>query len=192
MRLMPELPVEIWEDRLNNEFNTLKNLNVVQTDSIIWHENNVELLIKIKAIGFVLGLDQNPENLMPKTHHKIFFKINRTFPYPGGIDFAWQSSIFHPNIHPVKITSTREPGTGYICLNVLKQWSRLSDLENTVKALQKLVENPNPDDPLKYDICMKAAEYFKEHTMENLKDRFNLEDKDEDEGDDDDIIVIDD
>ena len=145
---MPELPVEIWTDRLNNEFVNLMNLKVIQNDSIVWHENNVELMINLKAIGFVLEADEDPINIIPEKSHKIFLKINRSFPYPGGIDFAWHSNIFHPNIHPIKLTASKDPGTGYICLNVLKQWSRLSDLETTVKALQKLVENPNPDDPL--------------------------------------------
>jgi len=74
-------------------------------------------------------------------------------------------------------------------LNILKKWSRLTDLETTVKALQKLVVNPNPDDPLKYDICSEAAKFFKQNTMEDLKKEFNIEEDLEEEKDD--IVIID-
>jgi ubiquitin-protein ligase len=188
---MLELPFEIWKDRIKNEIKNLYSLNIIEKDSIVWHENNVELLIKIKALGFILGDFADTVNLVPQKSHRIFMKINRSFPYPGGIDFAWYSDIFHPNIHPVELRSSKKPGTGYICLNVLKQWSRLSDLETTVKALQKLVENPNPDDPLKYDICLEAAAFFKKNPMDSLKKHYEIEEIEEDK-EDDDIIILED
>ena len=188
---MPELPFEIWKDRISNELKNLKSLNVIEKDSEVWHKNNVELLINIDALGFISGNYQDDIKLIPKKSHRVFLKINRSFPYPGGIDFAWYSNIFHPNIHPVELISSKKPGTGYICLNVLKQWSRLSDLETTIKALQKLVENPNPEDPLKYDICLEASKFFKKTTMETLKKRYKLEEI-KDEKEEDDIIIIDD
>ena len=60
-----------------------------------------------------------------------------------------------------------------------------------MKSLQKLVENPNPDDPLNYDICTQAAEFFRRNPMETLRENYNNgeEIKEEDE---DDIIVVDD
>ncbi|MFX1308971.1 MAG: ubiquitin-conjugating enzyme E2 [Promethearchaeota archaeon] len=188
---MPELPLEIWKDRINNELRNLEHLKVIEKDSIIWHENNLELMINIKAIGFILGDYKDTTNLVPQKSHRIFLKINRSFPYPGGIDFAWYSNIFHPNIHPVELAFSKELGTGYICLNVLKQWSRLSDLETTVKALEKLVENPNPEDPLKYDICLEAAEFFKKAKMEDLKKQYKIE-VEEEKPNEDDIIIVDD
>ncbi|MFX0105990.1 MAG: ubiquitin-conjugating enzyme E2, partial [Candidatus Hodarchaeota archaeon] len=94
-------------------------------------------------------------------------------------------------IHPVELASSKKMGTGYICLNVLKQWSRLSDLETTIKALQKLVENPNPEDPLNYSICLEAAEFFKKSSMEDLKKQYKIEELEE-EQDEDKIIIIDD
>ncbi|MHA2037665.1 MAG: ubiquitin-conjugating enzyme E2 [Promethearchaeota archaeon] len=188
---MPELPIEIWKDRINNELTNLKNLNVIEEDSIEWHENDVVMTFCLKAIGFILKANEEPFEVTPLKTHQIFLKINRSFPYPGGIDFTWQSNIFHPNIHPVELTSSKEAGTGYICLNVLKQWSRLSDLESTIKALRKLVENPNPDDPLKYDVCLKSADFFKKNPMDMLKERYDLEELEE-EKDDEKILVIDD
>ncbi|MFX0036335.1 MAG: ubiquitin-conjugating enzyme E2 [Candidatus Hermodarchaeota archaeon] len=188
---MPELPFEIWKDRINNEIKNLEHLNVIERNSIVWHDNNVEFLINIRAIGFILGDYQKDVNLIPQKSHRIFLKINRSFPYPGGLDFSWYSNIFHPNIHPVELIYSKVRGTGYICLNVLKQWSRLSDLETTVKALQKLVENPNPEDPLKYDICLEAAEFFKKTSIEDLKKQYNIEEIEE-EQDKDEIIILDD
>jgi len=188
---MPELPFEIWKNRINNEIKNLVRLKVIERDSEVWHENNVELLININAIGFFLGDYLDEIKVIPRKSHHVLLKINRSFPYPGGIDFAWHSNIFHPNIHPVELLSPNKPGTGHICLNILKQWSKLSDLETTVKALQKLVVNPNPEDPLKYDVCQKAAEFFKNNTVESLKEKYNIEEIDEDP-DDDAIIILDD
>lgn len=88
-----------------------------------------------------------------------------------------------------------EIGTGYICLNVLKKWSRLSDLETTVKALEMLVENPNPDDPLNYPICSEATDFFKLNTMAELREQYDFQDlkiEGAEDDDDDDIIIIED
>ncbi|MFW9827962.1 MAG: ubiquitin-conjugating enzyme E2 [Candidatus Thorarchaeota archaeon] len=168
---MPELPFEIWKERINNEIKILKHMKIIEESSVKWQENNVELWINLNALGFV-KINQERINVKPKLDHRVFIKINRSFPYPGGIDFSWYSDIFHPNIHPVELMGINTLGTGYICLNILRQWSRLSDLETTVKSLVKLVENPNPDDPLQYDICLEAADFFKKNSMEHLKKIF--------------------
>jgi ubiquitin-protein ligase len=193
---MPELPPEIWKNRISNELNNLKVLKVIDEDSIEWQETEVKMKLSLKALGFILNDDEKESiDLTPIKTHQISMKIKRSFPYPGGIDFTWNSNIFHPNIHPVELTNSEDDGTGYICLNILRQWSRLSDLESTIGALQKLVENPNPDDPLKYDICLKSAEFFKKNSMDSLKEKYNIEDDedhDDEEKDDGDILVIDD
>ena len=188
---MPELPFEIWKDRIENEIQSLTNLKVLDQDSLMRHDANeesfVEMMINVKALGFL----KEGAELIPIRTHKIGLRIERAFPYPGGITFSWQSQIFHPNIHPIEyISPAGEAGTGYICLNVLKKWSRLSDLETTVKALQMLIENPNPDDPLNYDICLEAADFFRDNPMSEIREKFDFEDVEEE--DDDDIIVIDD
>ncbi len=181
---MPELPLEIWKDRIDNEVKTLERLHILELNSVANNENNVEFIIKIKAIGFL----KNGGELIPQQEHRVFLRIERSFPYPGGISFFWLSPIFHPNIHPVELGTSTEKGTGYICLNVLKKWSRLSDLETTVKALQMLVQNPNPEDPLNYPICAEATQFFKENPMEKIMEQFHF-DKEE-KKDDDDIVVV--
>jgi ubiquitin-protein ligase len=103
------------------------------------------------------------------------------------------SNIFHPNIHPVELSISGKPGTGYICLNILKKWSRLSDLVTTIRALKILIENPNPEDPLDYPECLEAANFFKRQNIEKLKKKFASDEeyKDSEKEEDDDIIIID-
>ncbi|MFX1273410.1 MAG: ubiquitin-conjugating enzyme E2 [Promethearchaeota archaeon] len=182
---MPELPFEIWKDRIDNEIKGLERLNVLEKESVIKDEDAVEMIINIDAFGFIKEMGE----LKPKKSHRIYLKINRSFPYPGGIDFSWYSPIYHPNIHPVQLDNGK-PGTGYICLNVLKKWSRLSDLDTTVKALKMLVENPNPEDPLNYDVCLDATEFFKNNSMEELKKRYDFQSTEDEDNND--IIILDD
>ncbi|MFX0021176.1 MAG: ubiquitin-conjugating enzyme E2 [Candidatus Hermodarchaeota archaeon] len=187
---MPELPYEIWKDRINNEIDNIKKLDVLEENSIKMDRNGVDLILNIKALGFI----KRNGNLGPKRAHRIYLKINRSFPYPGGIDFSWLSNIFHPNIHPVELTFSSRQGTGYICLNILKKWSRLSDLVTTIRALKILIENPNPDDPLDYPECTEAAKFFKKQTIEELKEKYSSEENyiDTEKKEDDDIIIIED
>lgn len=185
---MPELPKEIWNDRITNELRSLERLGVLDQSSITRADGTVEFRLKIKATGFI----KRGTELIPKKTHIVSLTINRAFPYPGGISFIWISDIFHPNINPLEVTGSNEASTGYICLNVLKKWSRLSDLETTVKALQMLVENPNPDDPLNYDVCLEAAEFFANNPMDKLLEQYDFDAIADDEDDDDDIIIIED
>jgi ubiquitin-protein ligase len=169
---MPELPYEIWDKRVKNEISILKKLDIVDHNSIKWYNDSVDFFFKLRALGFIQKHGNNILNIAIKINHQVFIKINRSFPYPGGIDFSWRSEIYHPNIHPVELHNSTYLGTGYICLNILRKWSKLFDLETTAKALQILVENPNPDDPLQYNICLNAASFFKKHPMEELKKFF--------------------
>ena len=92
---MPELPLEIWKDRVENEIETLERLNVLEKNSVIRSDNSIEVIINIKALGFVLKKDRDGLDLIPKKKHRVFLKITRAFPYPGGIDFSWHSDIVH-------------------------------------------------------------------------------------------------
>ncbi len=186
---MPELPYEIWKDRINNELNNIKKLDVLEENSIKMNSNGVDLILSLPALGFI----KDQGILVPKKAHRIFLKINRSFPYPGGIDFSWLSNIFHPNIHPVELSISGNPGTGYICLNILKKWSRLSDLVTTIRALKILIENPNAEDPLDYPECLEAANFFKKQNIEKLKKKFSSEEeyRDSEKEENDDIIIID-
>jgi ubiquitin-protein ligase len=146
---MPSLPESIWQERVKNELNVLRELNALEEDSIIDMGDRVQAVLRFKSKGLV---KEENGGLVPQLDHRVQIEINREFPYPGGIKFIWLSPIFHPNIDPYE--------TGYICLNVLKKWSQLSDLSTTIKALEMLVSHPNPTDPLNYPTCLEAAQYF--------------------------------
>jgi ubiquitin-protein ligase len=79
-------------------------------------------------------------------------------------------------------------------LNILKKWSRLSDLATTIRALKILIENPNPDDPLDYPECTEAAKFFKKQKIEELKKEYSSEESylDSEKDKNDDIIIIED
>ena len=66
------------------------------------------------------------------------------------------------------------------------------DLNELTNALQKLIENPNPDDPLNYDICTQAAEFFKRNPMEEIRKNYDNGEEITKEKDEDDIIKVDD
>jgi len=136
---MPELPFEIWKERINNEIKILKHINIIEDKSVAWHENSVELWINLNTLGFVKKENGTSISVKPQQNHRILIKINRSFPYPGGIDFAWYS-----------------------------------------------------DDPLQYDICLEAAEFFKKNSMEELRKIYKQYEKEEakKDNDQDEIIVI--
>ncbi|MHA1681736.1 MAG: ubiquitin-conjugating enzyme E2 [Promethearchaeota archaeon] len=163
---MPSLPKEIWVSRIQNELNVLRNMGVLEEDSVKEGEESLLFIIRIHAKGYI----KEKNELVYTYEHRVQIEINREFPYPGGIKFLWLSPIFHPNIDPYE--------TGYICLNVLKKWSQLSDLSTTVKALEMLITHPNPEDPLNYPTCLEAAQYF-------------FDNPPGEDDDDDDILVID-
>ena len=48
---MPELPLEIWKDRIENELESLERLNVLEKNSIIYKENSVEFIVNIKYLS---------------------------------------------------------------------------------------------------------------------------------------------
>jgi ubiquitin-protein ligase len=165
---MPSLPLVIWTERVKNELDVLRKMRILEEQTIATTEEIVRFVINVRSKGFVK--DAASGKLVPQLNHRIQIEINRQFPYPGGIKFLWLSPIFHPNIDPYE--------TGYICLNVLKKWSQLSDLSTTVKALEMLITHPNPEDPLNYKTCLEAAKYFADNPPKE-------------EEKDDDILVID-
>ncbi len=180
---MPELPFEIWKERLENEIGQLQQLGILDEGTLVMSEENISFDLIIKAKGFIKVFSDGDAYLEPKNTHKVTVNINRQFPYAGGIQVKWISNIFHPNLDPIEHIDLGG-GTGYVCLNVLKKWSRLSDLSTSASALKMLVEHPNSDDPLNYPECLEAAGYFKDHPIEELLDQGDIDD-------DDDIIVVD-
>ena len=152
---------------MENELDQISNKGVLDENTLETVEEDICFEIKIYARGLVKIYDGDNAYLEPKNNHRAKVAIKRQFPYAGGIEIKWISSIFHPNLDPLENKNVGG-GTGFVCLNVLKKWSKLSDLSTSVNALRLLVEHPNANDPLNYPECLEAAEYFKAHPMEEI------------------------
>lgn len=105
----------------------LKNVHVDESDITTW-------------FGLIL-----PEN---SPYSKGAFKIKMVFPKeypfkPPNITFL--TKIYHPNIDE----------EGAVCLNIVnpEMWKPATRVINIVDALVKLVEEPEPDHPLRPDLA---------------------------------------
>lgn len=82
--------------------------------------------------------------------------ISEKYPFePPRVKFT--TPVYHPNID----------STGLICMDLLKMppkggWKPTISLENLLMAVQMLLGNPNPDDPL----MMEIADEFKYNKAE--------------------------
>ena len=65
---MPELPFEIWKERIDNELNNIEKLNVLENSSVKRSTDFTELILNINGLGFIM---KNSE-LLPKEFHKIY------------------------------------------------------------------------------------------------------------------------
>lgn len=169
---MPEFPEMVWKDRVSSELDELRRNNLLGNDPVIDSENNVEIIINLKAWGFIKE-DNQPK---PQKSHQFLVKINRSYPHMGSVEILWNSIIFHPNIHPLELKDGKS-GTGHIGGNILRDWTRASDLLTVVRSLKMLVENPNNNAPLIYEECLEAAKYFKANPIYQLRKQYNLNDQ---------------
>lgn len=153
---------------MENELDQISNKGILDENTLETIEEDIYFEIKIYARGLVKVYDGDNALLEPKKSHRVQVLIKRQFPYAGGLEIKWITSIFHPNLDPLENKMKSGGGTGYVCLNVLKKWSKLSDLSTSVNALKLLVEHPNAQDPLNYPECLEAAEYFKANPMQDI------------------------
>lgn len=138
---MPKLPEGIWRRRLENEFTTLSTNSRIS--NLEASPDRSEYHFKLAANGY----KKNGENILPINSHDVSIYLTREYPYAGGIEVIWDSSIFHPNI--------REKD-GAVCIQLVNKWSEGQTLSNVVDALVQMLENPNPYSPLNSE----AAKYF--------------------------------
>ena len=140
---MPFLPEAIWKRRLAAEFEELKGSGAeytVNSDLTVY-----EFTIRAK------GLVQDASgNVSSSNSHKVRVLLKREYPYAGGIEVTWLTSIFHPNIRMED---------GRVCIHLLNEWAEGQSLSSLAAGLKQLLENPNPSDPLN----KVAAEYFLAH-----------------------------
>jgi ubiquitin-protein ligase len=120
---------------------------------------------KINAQGYVKNLSGKIEQLW---EHIFDLYILRSYPFPlatsrlgAPIRIVWVTSIFHPNIAP----GINYGGTGVVCWRAFTKWTPILNMLNIVEGIKQLVENPEPDDPIRNpSICLEAAEFFKRKT----------------------------
>jgi len=84
--------------------------------------------------------------------HRYKVIINEEYPYEKP-KARWETPIFHPNIMPP------EDG-GYVCIKLLDKWEFGSTLLSFMKAVENLVQNPNPLNPFGMDLCVESSKYY--------------------------------
>lgn len=136
---MPSLPESIWRRRLESECNELKGTGIEFESSA----DNSTYLLRIRAPG----LEKTQQGLRERFEHEVRIVLRREYPYPGGLEVVWITPIFHPNIRNTD---------GKVCLHLLTHWGAAITLAQLAKGLQRLLEFPNPADPLDKE----AAVYF--------------------------------
>ena len=134
-----QLPQSVWSRRLESEYSEMQQSGLTFTVS----PDKSEYLIEFKARGYTYSGGM----VSPAYYHKVKVCLNRSFPYPGGVEVAWISPIFHPNIRSQD---------GKVCIHLLNNWSGLTSVAGIAAGLVHLVENPNTMDALD----KKAAQYF--------------------------------
>ena len=114
--------------------------------------DRTQYTVSLKGKGFA----KQGDSVLERDSHTVEIVLLREFPYPGGIEVYWISPIFHPNI--------REDD-GRVCIQLVNDWSETSSVAGVVRALQHLLANPNPKDPLN----KVAAKWFEDNGFAGSK-----------------------
>ncbi|OIO25972.1 hypothetical protein COX85_01660 [Candidatus Micrarchaeota archaeon CG_4_10_14_0_2_um_filter_55_9] len=133
------LPPQIWKRRLENEYQQMRNSGT----KFEVNSDYTEYVLSLNGPG----LYREGDHVLEKNKHAVKIELNRNYPYPGGVEITWLTPIFHPNI--------REED-GKVCIQLVNDWAENQTITNVVNALQYLLKNPNPSDPLNKE----AAAYY--------------------------------
>lgn len=90
--------------------------------------------------------------VLSSSENSFMLTIRRDYPFmkPG---IRWLTDIFHPNIAPPS-------DGGVVCTRLLQEWRADRTLLSLVEGIANLVEHPNTAEPLHFDSCMKARDFF--------------------------------
>ncbi len=141
-----QLPESVWRRRLDSEYSEMQQSGL----SFSCSADKSEYTIELQARGYTFSGGM----ASPASYHKVKVRLNRSFPYPGGVEVTWVTPIFHPNIRSQD---------GKVCIHLLNNWSGLTSVANIAAGLVHLVENPNTLDALD----KKAAQYFANNFVGN-------------------------
>jgi ubiquitin-protein ligase len=147
-----------------NKFNNSPRLNKDILDiNTYGHENGISI-IQLDYNKLVARVD-GPGGT-PYENKKFNFSIElHDYPMTPPIIKAIDR-IYHPNIISTEDLPEVERAFGTICINILKNdWSPVNRLRLVLLAIQELLANPNPEDPLELEI----AELFV-----NNREEFNI------------------
>jgi len=116
-------------------------------------------LIQLHANGYYRDPSRR---IYGRSHHLVEIYLSDQYPFGmvNGAPFRghWRSPIFHPNLQDSR---TASDGMGAICWQFFEERATgLTSLVSIVKALEHLVENPNPNSPLRGSENLDAAKWF--------------------------------
>ena len=142
------LPENIWRRRLESEFGEMRSKGYKFESNA----DKTEYTVSLKGKGFA----KQGETVFERDTHSVQIVLLREFPYPGGIEVYWLSPIYHPNVRA---------DDGRVCIQLVNDWSETTSVASVVKALEHLLANPNPKDPLNKE----AAKWFEENGFASTK-----------------------
>jgi len=141
--------------RLLNDLKQLKNNNI--PDTIL------DVNINENILGPHYVLIQGPKDTIYETgKFKLKIEIPEKYPFePPKIFFL--TKIYHPNVSK----------DGYICIDILKnQWSAALKLTSVMLSISALLANPNPNDPLEFEIAniyISDIKLYNKNVIEYIK-----------------------
>ena len=145
---MAFLPENIWKRRLESEYDEMR----VIAYKFEVNAEKTEYTVSLHGKGYA----KQGDRVFEQDAHKVQIILLREFPYPGSVEVYWLSPIYHPNI--------REDD-GRVCIQLVNDWSESTSVAGVTKALQHLLANPNPKDPLN----KQAAKWFEKNGFAGAK-----------------------
>ena len=150
---MTPLPLELLYRRLNTEFDLLAKYSkaVIQKPELRVNRMVFPLESRVELDGIVSFLTRDGA-ILSSPENSFMLTIRRDYPFmkPG---IRWLTDIFHPNIAPPS-------DGGVVCTRLLQEWRADRTLLSLVEGIANLVEHPNMAEPLHFDSCMRARDFF--------------------------------
>ncbi len=142
------LPKQIWESRLKNEMDIIKENDV---EVIEEHFDDESFSCTFKVIN-TPGPVKIGSNIALSFQHIFELKIPRSYPYFRP-KIRWETDIFHPNIKLPK-------KGGEIKIDYIENWSFSCNLKRLVEEIKNLLLNPDIERVWESRNCKEAADKY--------------------------------